>query len=338
MHRSPLPLTNPRPGTISPTQTQTDSNGKASPTFTVNSTQPISGTVTITATIISKDGSTGATYVTTRTWVQYIDHNVPYTATFSYPTLVGLENFVPVNITITDRWGNLVDDQYENYYKLPAHNLTLHVNGPSPPNNCGFTNFGLVHDKNFNLDSYGNVSANITPATTPGWHDILTDPMGSIPVQEKMFDTIANGKPFKMIQGWSPDGILYATVVAGTGQFNFNYTLYDRYGNPTQAQNVLISASDGTSLTIPTQENGEAWSTFGPKTFTGIYNINTTTTGNASLWANKTVRFYSANPTNLFVSANPLSMPSRDANSLIYIPRSPQKSQTVMAMGFPIRE
>jgi hypothetical protein len=312
-------LDKPLLGTISPTQTQTDSNGKASCTFTVNSTQPTSGAVTITATIISKDGSTGATYVTIRTWIQYIDHNVPYTASFSYPTLVGLENFVPVNITITDRWGNLVENQYENYYKLPAHNLTLHVNGPSPPNNCGFTNFGLVHDKNFNLDSYGNVSANITPATTPGWHYILTDPMGSIPVQERLFDTIANGKPFKMTSLFSPGGSPYPTTYAdGTSQFNFYYTLLDRYGNPTQNQGIQVTASDGTSATLTTIQNGEAWSTYGPKSFTGYYNINATALGNTSLRSNQTVRFYNTSPVNIDLSANPQSIPSRDAMPSIY--------------------
>jgi hypothetical protein len=313
-------LDKPLLGTISRVNTQTDSSGKANCTFTVNSTHPTSGTVTITATLTSTEGaSTGATYKTIGTWAQYIDHNVPYTATFSYPTQVGLENVVPVNISITDRWGNGVDSRYETYYSLPSHNVTLHVNGPSPPNNCGFTNFSLVHDKNFNLDAYGNLIVNITPATVPGWHYLLMDPMGSIPVQERLFDTIANGKPFVMTSLFSPGGFPYPTTYAdGTSQFNFYYTLLDRYGNPTQNQGIQVTASDGTSATLTTIQNGEAWSTYGPKSFTGYYNINATAVGNTSLWSNQTVRFYNTSPENIDISANPQSIPSRDALPSIY--------------------
>jgi len=234
-------IDNPLLGTISPLSTSTDTNGEALCTFTVNSTHPTSGTARITADVISTEGATGgATYHTILNWDQKIDHNVPYNAVFAYANEGDVESVIPVKISIFDRWDNRVD----NKRPAPTHQLTLHVNGPSPPNDCGFTDYGLVHDNKFDLDPNGEVSVSITPATKPGWHYILMDPMDSIPEQIKMFTTVANGVPFSMTQSFSPDGVPYATVLAdGTSQFTFYYNLYDKYGNPTQNQWIWINTS-----------------------------------------------------------------------------------------------
>ena len=329
-HSSPIinaPVTfsidNPALGTISPVSTATDANGVALCTFTVNTSHPTSGTARITADVVSYEGATGgATYHSILNWDQRIDHNVPYNAMFDYSTSGAVESVIPVSISIFDRWGNKVDNKYEiaQVPTLPSHNITLHVNGPSPPNNCGFTDFGLVHDLKFNLDSNGMVTVNITPATKPGWHYILMDPMGSIPEQMKLFNTVANGIPFCMTQSFSPDGDPYATVLAdGTSTFNFYYTLFDRYGNPTRDQQVWINTTvPGEETLRQSIENGQIWSTYGPKSFTGLYTINATPVRNASLKLSKVVRFYNTSPTQIELSANPETMPSKDANPLIY--------------------
>jgi hypothetical protein len=307
-------LDNPLLGTISPKNTQTNTLGVANCTFTVNSTHPTSGTATITADLLSTDQS-GKTYHTVRTWVQNIDHNVPYKAVFNYSTSTAVESILPVKLSLFDRWDNRID----NKRPVPTHNVTLHVNGPSPPNNCGFTDFGLLHDKNFNLDSNGELTFNITPVTKPGYHYILMDAIGSIPEQMEMFNTEANGAPVKINQSFSPDGTPYATVLAdGRSQFTFYYTLWDKYGNPTQDQYIWVNTSDGTQTLQKTLETGQSWATFGPKSFTGIYTITATPVGNPSLQLTKQVRFYNTSPTNLDITANPESMPSRDANPLIY--------------------
>ncbi len=271
-------LDNPLLGSINPRSTATDNGGEALCTFTVNGTHPTSGTATITAEIISTDGGS-ATYLTILPYIQRIDHNVPYKASFSYSNEGTVESVIPVNISIFDRWDNQVDDKRDG----PGfHNITLHVNGPSPPNDCGFTNYGLVHDKKFNLDLNGEVSVSITPATKPGLHYILMDPMGSIPDQMKMFNTVATGVPFSMTQFFSPDSYPPpATVLAdGTSKFNFYYTLYDKYGNPTRNQSVWINTTvPGEETLRKSLENGQVWSTYGPKSFTGQFTIYATPRG-----------------------------------------------------------
>jgi len=317
-------------GSVSPLAATTDTTGTATTTFVVNSTKPKSGTARITAIITSHEGNgnSGVPYTTTLTWDQKIDHSQPYTADFAYDTYGDVASVFPVNIVVMDRWGNLIDDQYEKAHTpaLGSHNLTLHVNGPSPPNDCGFTDFALVHDHEFSLDSYGELGFNITSATKPGWHYILMNAMGAMPEQMKLFDTVSRNPPFAITQVYDPDGDPYPTVTADTIQkFTFYYTVYDQYGTPTTDQDILVTV---TSLDrdegAPTQKilisgaNGQNWSNFGPKSFTNRYSINATTVRNSTIWANKTVRFYSAAPSNIDVSANPQSIPSFDANPNIY--------------------
>jgi hypothetical protein len=320
----------PSLGSMSPQTVMTDASGTATSNFIVNSTQPKSGTATVTAMIQSTEGpgNSGVSYATTLSWDQKIDHNNPNTAEFSYDTYGDVASVLPVSIVVTDRWGNLIDDRFEKAHTpaLPLHNLTLHINGPSPPNDCGFTDFDLVHDHEFSLDPNGELALNITSATKPGWHYILMDPMGNMPEQMKLFNTVSRNIPFSIAQVYDPDGDPYPTVYADTThKFVFYYTVYDKYGTPTTDQNikVMITSLDRDEgvpqeNTLISGANGQNWSSFGPKSFTNRYSINATTERNSTIWANKTVRFYSASPSNIDVSANPQSMPSFDANPNIY--------------------
>ena len=308
-------------GTISPLITSTDNNGEALCTFTVNATRPTSGTATITADVVPSDGADHKIV----SWPQKIDHNVPYKAIFDYSNKVAVESVLPFKISIFDRWDNQVDYRYEIEKALPRHNLTLHLNGPTPPNDCGFTDFGLVHDKKLELDTNGEVTVSITPATKPGWHYILMEPMGSVEQQMKLFETVAGGVPFKMEQTFSPDGAPYATVLAdGMSQFNFVYTLYDKYGNPTVGQSIMINITSlervepNQNIIVTSLEQGQVWSTHGPKSFTNKYFINATPVMNKSIFLEKTIRYYNTSASNLDVSGNPESLASRDANTLIY--------------------
>ena len=137
-------------GSISPKSTAINNNGEALYTFIVKNTHPTSGTATITANIISTDGGS-AMYQTILPYIQSIDHNIPYKAIFTYSNEGTVESVVPVKIPIFDRCDNQVD---ENRRGL-IHNITLNVNRHTPPNDCGFTDYGLAHDKNFLLDSNG---------------------------------------------------------------------------------------------------------------------------------------------------------------------------------------
>jgi len=305
-------------GSVSPQAVTTDVSGRAVTVFTVNSTHPLSGIVRISA-VVQSDDPSKKTYLTpVLTWDQKIDHSNPYNAVFNLDTYGDVASVFPVSIAVTDEWGNPIDDKRPG----PAHNLTLHVNGPTPPNNCGFTDFGLVHDHTFTLDSGGIVNLRITSATKPGWHYILMDPMGDMPEQMEFLDAVASGVPYSISQTFSPDGTPYPTVVADNSQkFVFYYTVYDKYGNPTQGQNLKttitsLDRDEGQPQTfiLTSDATGQNWSSFGPKTLTDRYSINTTTLGNTSIWANKTVRFYNPGPNSIEIQANPQSMPSLDAD------------------------
>jgi hypothetical protein len=309
-------------GSVTPQTVTTDVSGRAVTVFAVNSTHPKSGTARITAVVQSADPSKAVYQTPTIFWDQKIDHNTPDAADFSYDLYGGVASLFPVNIVVMDKWGNLIDNKRPG----PAHNLTLHVNGPSPPNNCGFTDFGLAHDHEFSLDPDGEVALNITSTTKPGWHYILMDPMGNMPEQMKLFNALSSGIPFSITQTYSPDGDPYPTVIAdGTDKFVFYYTLYDKYGNPTTGQDILVTITsldldEGApqQLTLTSGVNGQNWSGFGPKSTTNRYLISATTAGNRTIWANKTVRFYSPAPSNIDVQANPQSMPSRDSDPQIF--------------------
>jgi hypothetical protein len=316
-------------GSIIPQTVTTDVAGTATSTFTVNSTHPKSGTATINAIVQSSGGvgNSGELYSTTLTWDQKIDHSSPDIAEFTYDTYGDVASVLPVNIVITDRWGNLIDDRFEKAHTptLPLHNLTLHVNGPSPPNDCGFTDFGLVHDHEFSLDPNGEVAFNITSATKPGWHYILMNPMGNMPEQMKLFKTVSMGVPFSITQTYSPDGDPYPTLAAdGVNKFVFYYTIYDKYGTPTTNQGIRVTITSLDRVETPQEQilisgdAGQNWSSFGPKSFTNRYSINATTLQNSTIWVNKTVRFVNTTPSNIDVQANPESMPSLDANPSIY--------------------
>jgi len=306
-------------GSVNPQMVTTDVSGRAITAFTVNSSHPKSGTATISAVVQSADPSMKTYLTPTLTWEQKIDHSDPYNAVFHHDLYGDVASNFPVNIIITDQWGNPIDNKRPG----PDHNLTLHMNGPSPPNNCGFTDFGLAHDHTFLLNPQGEVNLNFTSTTKPGWHYILMDPVGKLPEQMEFFDAVASGVPYTIKQTYSPDGDPYPTVIADDiSKFVFYYTVSDKYGNPTKGQDLKttitsLDRDEGPPQTFyaTSEANGQNWSSFGPKSFTNRYAINTTTTGNSSIWANKTVRFYDAGPSNLDVQANPQSMPSRDADA-----------------------
>ncbi|NMB77823.1 MAG: VWA domain-containing protein [Methanomicrobiales archaeon] len=323
-----ITVDNPVLGTVSPASAVTDSNGQVRCTFTVNSSHPTSGTAQIRADIASSDAPADTPWHTYLTFDQKIDHNVPYSASYDYPNIGEVEGTIPFKITLYDRWGNLIDSRYENENGQPLHYLKLHINGPTPPNDCGFTDYSMTHDTTVNLNAAGTAVFTVTPATKPGWHYLLVESTGAIPQDIKSFRTYAKGVPVRMEQSFSPDsytpGFPPTVTADGVSKFTFHYTLYDKYDNPTMDQPVLIetyasgSPTVETTLELKSLENGEVWSTYGPKSFTGLFTITGTPVNNPSEQKTKEVRFYSTAPTRLSLTANPQNMPSRDANPLIY--------------------
>jgi hypothetical protein len=292
----------PMMGTLSQTSVVSDPFGMATFTFKVNKT---SGTAHINVT-----AEKGVWSINPSNINQNIDHDVPYYATFTMSPNGTVASAVPVTITFKDYHENLIDDR--NPAENP-HSITLHVHGPAP-DDCWFDGPLKPHDTSRNLDSRGNASFVVNLTSTSGLNNILLDRFGSIPDTIKSIAAQSDALPVSITQTFDPDGIPYPSITAGGPRFTFYYTLYDERGNPTVSQPVdVLVTTTGESMTSSTLWNGQAWFFYGPRDFTGLYNITATARNNKMVNITKTVRFYNSAPSNLELTANPQMMPSRDA-------------------------
>ena len=294
-------IDDPMLGTMTPVNTVSDGTGKATSTFKVNTR---SGTANITARITSHDG-----YIVTRSVNQSIDHDSPYYPYFTHPLNGTVATDVPFNISITDRWGNRIDN------RRGAHVISLHVHGPAP-DNCNFVGYG--HDYSPALDPNGNVSVNVTLTTKIGPNNILMDAFGSIPDKLEWINADTNGIPFSISQAFSPSGSPPSLPADGTSKFTIIYTLLDRYDNPTNLQWVWVNTSvAGEEHQFKTNALGQISITYGPRVSIGTIYITATAVGNNSVTISQDVEFVNTAAMNMEITANPETMASRDVDPAI---------------------
>ncbi|HII98205.1 MAG TPA: VWA domain-containing protein [Methanoregula sp.] len=261
---------------------------------------------------------------------QNIDHDSPYVPIFSLPASGTVKSQAPLTITFTDRWGNLIDS------RNPAeiHTVSLHVHGPSP-DDCGFVEGAMLpHDVSKTLDANGNISAIISLTSRAGSNNILLDRFGSIPDKMRSIVAISNAVPHRMDAMIDPSGSPPTVIADGTSQFTLRYILYDEFDNPTVGQPLNFSTSEPRFYPDQlTMANGDVWYTFGPKSFTGSYELTAKAVNNPSVTNTMTVRFYNSSPSNVEITANPQSMPSRDVNPGI---KSTVSAKVVDIVGNPV--
>lgn len=315
-------------GTMVPPSVNTSATGVAESYFKVKTK---SGSAEIQATMTYQD-SVGIIYTKTAVITQKIDHDSPYVPIFTLPTSGTVKTEVPLTITFTDMWGNLIDSRNP----LETHTVTLHVHGPAP-DDCGFSEGGGLypHDISKTLDVNGNISAIVSLTSRAGSNNILLDRFGSIPDKMRSIVAISNGQPFEIKAMIDPSGSPPTVIADGTSQFTLQYILYDRYGNPTVGQPLNFSTSEPRYYEDQlTMANGDVWYTFGPKSFTGSYVLTARAVNNQSLDPHTfTVRFYNSSPSNVEITANPQSMPSRDVNPAI---KSTVSAKVVDIVGNPV--
>ena len=126
-----------------------------------------------------------------------IDHDIPYFSYFTHPLSGTVATEVPFNVSITDYWGNRIDN------RRGDHTISLHVHGPAP-DDCNFVGNG--HDISRSLDPNGNLSVNVKLTTKIGPNNILMDTFGSIPDKLEWIVADNTGIPFVMNQVFSPSG------------------------------------------------------------------------------------------------------------------------------------
>ncbi len=291
----------PKYGSITPASDITDNSGRARSTFKVNRT---SGAVNITAKI-SSDGYTVMRNVTVN-----IDHNTPYYAYFSHPLSATVGTEVPFNVSITDYWGNLIDN------RRGPHTISLHVHGPVP-DDCNFVGYG--HDiPGLTLDPNGNQSVSVKLTTKVGPNNILMDAFGNIPDKLEWINADTNGIPFSITQEYIPTGSPPALPADSSSKFTIIYSLRDRYGNPAGLQWVWVNTSvPGEENKFQSNNNGQITITYGPKSSVGVINITATPLTNSTIPVSKIVEFTNTAATNMEMTANPETMASRDVDPLI---------------------
>jgi hypothetical protein len=285
-------------GTISPATVTTNSSGKATSIFKAKTK---SGAAQITATI-NTPAISGST-------IQNIDHDSPYNVMFTHPLSGNVATEVPFKLSVTDRWGNRVD----NLNPAEIHTVSLHVHGPGS-DDCRFVENNL-HDIARALDSNGNLTLNVRLTSIRGPNNILLDSFGSISDKIESIEAVAAGIPSSMTGSISNGGVLTAN---GQDKFTINYYLYDTYGNPLQNRSLWINTNLTDELTpklYTTNSLGQIQMTYGPKISVLTVNITAIAADNSSVRNNLIASFVSSNvPSSLLLVVSPQTMASRDCD------------------------
>jgi hypothetical protein len=299
-------IDNPVYGSVSPVTAISDATGKATSTFKVNTK---SGVAVITANISSHDG-----YVETKTITQNIDHDIPYYVYFSHPLNGTVASEVPFNISLNDRWGNLIDGRKQ-VVPDDVHTLHLHISGPAP-DDCGFvTGNSSSHDILSPLDINGKTYLTVRLTQKTGPNMILMDAFGSIPDKLEWIDADTNGVPFFITQAFSPMGYPPALPADGTSFFEIKYTLFDKFGNPTNNQYLWITTSvPGEEKKFLSNNLGQVVVQYGPRSSIGVINITATAVSNSTVTISQEVKFMNTGAEIISLTANPDTMASHDAN------------------------
>jgi hypothetical protein len=297
-------------GSLGTTVSTTDASGLASTTFTAGTTP---GAVNITATISANGTSVQKTYTLN------IDHDVPYTAVFSYQSVATVATLVPFNTTFTDRWGNPIDRRNP----FNPQFITFTISSPSPNTAALDINNTFVNMVSLQPDMQGMISINVLTDSVFGENIIGISPVnGYINGEPDRIDyeyivSIENGVPFSIAQSVAPDSPPSLPADgASDHKFTITYSLLDKFGNPAENQTVQVHTNFGDAdQFLTTNSVGQLAFNYGPHTSAGNITITATAVANSSVNCSYTIQYYSTAPVNMAFSASPDTMPSIDANS-----------------------
>jgi hypothetical protein len=291
-------IDNPIYGTLSPVIAISDATGKATSSFKVKTK---SGFAAISASITTPDG-----YTVIKTINQNIDHDSPYSSYFSYPLSSDVASEIPFNISVTDRWGNCIDDRKEEALALPVHTISLHVHGPAP-DDCEFVGSG--HDISQSLNPHGNLSIKVKLTSKIGSNYVLMDNFGSISEKFGWIYAEAIGVPHSMTGSISDGGLLPVASKA----FIIDYFLFDTYGNPVRNRSIWVNTTlPGEQELYTSNSQGQIRLSYGPKYTVNNITINAFSVDNHTVTNQLVARFINAGPTNMVLAITPQTMASRE--------------------------
>lgn len=300
-------------GTITPAlpvSVMTGPDGKATAVF---KTATKSGTAVINATISVLDG--GMPNIISVSTLQRIDHYTPQFATFTHPETLPVGSVTQATVTITDRYGNLIDN------KNVAETVRLTM---SDEGGAGlWDGSDYITQRTYTTDAYGNVTADLRISSSIQSNLIQMDPIGNMVIGPHTYiDSVSESEPHFIEQELTTLASLPADGEPENAA-EIYYTVTDRFNNPILGATVDFISTDGMSISSATNKWGKMWVSFGPKDTIGDYTLTASTPGNASVLCkndgftgscNQIIEFYNGNPVDLTFTANPQSMTSLDVN------------------------
>jgi len=301
------PTTNPDSTTmgtfVSSTTILTDTNGQASVLFKAKKK---SGNATIVASM------TYNSVVTTISYIQKIDHDLPFQYVITSPELASVGTETYFNVSYYDQWLNPVD----NRNPADTHMLALQIG--SVANNAKFDNYGIYQSTlNPTLDLGGNLSVKVLLDYVAGQNNIHIGQFSTIPDAYPAIFGIANGVPAYMSETVTPIPPIQPADNQAGHTVSIIYKLFDKYNNPSYGRNISILTTAGESFNnLTSNEFGQIFFTYGPRSTAGNITITATATENASVLQSQDVSFYSTAPVNMILDADPQTVASIDANSL----------------------
>jgi hypothetical protein len=270
-------------------------------------------------------------------YLQKVDHDFAYK--FDSPDYPDYENEVPVgtmtniSVKMVDKWENAIDNKREVFENTTPEMVQFSVSGsPStdsdpPEYHAQFwdgTEYGQT--VTYPVTSSGIITAELRADARPGLNYILISPqLGTIADRYIEIYGISVGTPY-WIEGWtnpSSVGGKNPWVYTGTDpsdesrKFTLTYHITDQFGNGIQLTDVhitIIAGAKTETLQLTTNATGYAAFKYGPREL-AIRDVvvNATPVLNQSVFVLHSLDFVSTDPVDMFITANPQFMASRDA-------------------------
>ena len=292
----------------------TSSSGDASGTFAAKTK---SGVAVVRVKAQYMDN--GHLLTTESTFSQNINHDTPQHAVYSYASQVTVGTVTPLTITLTDRWGNPIDD------RNPADTHSIYID-MNTDGGAGFQPGSVGRTGPLPIDATGNVSVTLRVSTTAERNYFQMEPVGNVGSAERQLlyvEGLADRNPVYISQTIPSPSALPADGLAAS-TFGIFYTIYDKYNNPINNTLVTTTSSDtGIPYTSLTNPDGMIYVSFGPKDIIGHYTLTASANGNASAVCqnpanvgscSQIVEYYNTAPVDLSLTANPQSVTSLDVD------------------------
>ncbi|MDD1662883.1 MAG: Ig-like domain-containing protein, partial [Methanomicrobiales archaeon] len=286
------------PWTLSMTNGVTDAFGRIT-TVLQPTTRSGAALITINASIFEA----GALHSIEESYTQNIDHDIPQTAVPTYDLNVSVGGTTPIQVKVTDAYGNPVDN------RNVVETVQFAASGSS---SSGFWD-GSSYVKMLSVPVDADGIAQVTYLVTTAGSNFV-DIQPPAPISHRLFTItgINDGSPYAITQAVSPGGYPYPYTRTDGSKFRIFYTLLDQYGNPAGNRGVHITTSiPGEETTLTTNNNGVI-AFYYQKDAAGLYTLTATAVDNTSVTTSQIVEFIAADPTTMLLTASPQTMPSLD--------------------------